>query len=71
MVTASASGLDPNISVKAAQIQAKRIATYRHVPLSQVLKLIEINTEQPLFGLFGPTKINVLSLNIALDKISK
>lgn len=71
MVTASGSGLDPNISVKGAQIQAQRIATYRHLPLSKVLKLIETHTEQPLLGLFGPEKINVLALNLALDQIRK
>ncbi len=71
LVTASGSGLDPNISVAGAQIQAKRIAAYRQIPLSKVLKLIETNTEKPLLGLFGPSKINVLTLNIALEKISK
>ncbi|SOD12602.1 K(+)-transporting ATPase subunit C [Pedobacter xixiisoli] len=71
MVTASGSGLDPNISVKGAEIQAKRIATYRHLPLSKVLKLIETHTEKPLLGLFGPKKVNVLALNVALDQISK
>lgn len=71
MVTASGSGLDPNISVASAQMQAKRIAKYRQIPLSRVLKLIETYTEQPFLGLFGPSKINVLSLNIALDKINK
>ncbi len=71
LVTASGSGLDPNISVAGAQIQAKRIATYRQIPLSKVMKLIEINTEKPLLGLFGPSKINVLALNIELEKFSK
>ena len=71
LVTASGSGLDPNISVAGAQTQAKRIATYRQIPLSKVMKLIEINTEKPLLGLFGPSKINVLALNIELEKFSK
>jgi len=69
MVTASGSGLDPNISAKGAEIQAKRIAFYRHLPLSKVLKLIETHTEKPLLGLFGPEKVNVLALNVALDDI--
>lgn len=69
MVTASGSGLDPNISVQSAEIQAKRIAAYRKLPLSKVLKLIETHTEQPLLGLFGPKKVNVLALNVALDDI--
>lgn len=71
MVTASGSGLDPNISVKGTEIQAKRIAAYRHMPLSKVLKLIETHTEKPLLGLFGPEKVNVLALNVALDEIEK
>ncbi|RYF25619.1 MAG: K(+)-transporting ATPase subunit C [Flavobacteriales bacterium] len=69
MVTASASGLDPNISVQGAQIQAKRIAKVRNLPLQKVNQLIIEHTEKPLMGLFGPTKINVLSLNIALDQL--
>jgi K+-transporting ATPase ATPase C chain len=71
LVTASGSGLDPNISVAGAEIQAKRIAAYRQIPLSKVLKLIAVNTEKPLLGLFGPSKINVLALNIELEKLSK
>jgi len=71
LITASGSGLDPNISIAGAQIQAKRIASYHQIPLSKVLKLIETNTEKPLLGLFGPSKINVLALNIALEKLSK
>ncbi|RZK44001.1 MAG: potassium-transporting ATPase subunit KdpC [Pedobacter sp.] len=69
MVTASGSGLDPNISVQAAQLQAKRIATYHNLPLSMVLKLIENHTEKPLLGLFGPEKVNVLALNVALTQV--
>lgn len=71
LVTASGSGLDPNISVAGALFQAKRIASYRQIPLSKVQKLIKLNTEKPLLGLFGPSKINVLALNIELEKISK
>jgi K+-transporting ATPase ATPase C chain len=71
MVTASGSGLDPNVSVKGAEMQAKRIAAYRQLPLSKVLKLIETHTEKPLLGLFGPEKVNVLALNAALDEIDR
>lgn len=71
MVTASGSGLDPNVSAKGAEMQAKRIAAYRHLPLSKVLKLIETHTEKPLLGLFGPEKVNVLALNVALDEIDR
>jgi len=71
LVTASGSGLDPNISVEAAKIQAKRVAISRQAPLSKIIKLIDIHTEKPLFGLFGPSKINVLELNVALDQTRK
>ena len=71
MVTASGSGLDPNISVKGAELQAKRIAAYRQLPLSKILKLVETHTDKPLLGLFGPQKVNVLVLNVALDEIDR
>ncbi len=67
LVTASGSGLDPNISVQAANIQAKRIAKIRHINENQIAKLITSNTEKPFLGIFGTEKINVLKLNIALD----
>ncbi|RZL50733.1 MAG: potassium-transporting ATPase subunit KdpC [Pedobacter sp.] len=70
LITVSGSGLDPDISVGGAQIQAKRIATYRQIPLAKILKLIETKTEKPFLGLFGPSKINVLALNIELEKLS-
>ncbi|HMT28142.1 MAG TPA: K(+)-transporting ATPase subunit C [Bacteroidia bacterium] len=69
MVTASGSGLDPNISVAAAKIQVKRIASARNINEDVLQNLIIENTEGSLFGLFGPEKINVLKLNIALDHI--
>jgi len=69
LVTASGSGLDPNISPKAALVQVKRIAATRKVSEETVEKLIAENTEAPLIGLFGPEKINVLKLNLALDKL--
>lgn len=69
LVTASASGLDPNISVEAAKVQVKRIATIRNIEEDVLLSLIDDQTEKPLFGLFGPSKINVLKLNIALDNV--
>lgn len=71
MVTASASGLDPNISVDAANIQIKRVADYHKLDEKQVSDLVEKNTKQPLFGLFGPTSVNVLRLNLALDALKK
>lgn len=69
LVTASGSGLDPNISPKAALVQVKRVAATRKISEEKVEKIIEGNTEGPLVGLFGPEKINVLKLNLALDKI--
>lgn len=69
LVTASGSGLDPDISVQAATVQVKRIATYRNLREDQVAMLVERNTQKPLFGLFGPSKVNVLNLNNALDDL--
>lgn len=69
MVTASGSGLDPHISVLSAKLQMKRIAKVRGLKVSQLDKLIEENTEKPMLGLFGTEKINVLQLNLALNKL--
>lgn len=69
LVTASGSGLDPNISVQAAKIQVKRIAIIRGIAEGNLQLLIVTNTEKPLAGMFGPEKINVLKLNIELDKL--
>ncbi|MCU7616342.1 K(+)-transporting ATPase subunit C [Chryseobacterium sp. PBS4-4] len=71
LVTASGSGLDPNFSVQAAKVQAKRIAKVRNLDESKVNMLIDENTEKPFLGMFGPEKINVLQLNIALDQLAK
>ena len=69
MVTASASGLDPNITVQGAKIQVKRIAKTRGITEENLQQLIVSNTEKPLAGMFGPEKINILKLNIALDNL--
>ncbi|HRO41731.1 MAG TPA: K(+)-transporting ATPase subunit C [Flavipsychrobacter sp.] len=69
MVTASGSGLDPNISIQAAKIQVKRIAKVRGIAEGNIEQLILSNTEKPLLGLLGPQKVNVLKLNIALDNL--
>jgi potassium-transporting ATPase KdpC subunit len=69
LVTASGSGLDPNISIQGAKVQVKRIAKARKVTEEQLLKLIEQNTEAPLLGALGTEKINVLKLNLALDRL--
>lgn len=69
LVTASGSGLDPDISPKAALIQVKRVAAARKVSEERVAQLVSEHTEKPLLGMFGPEKVNVLSLNIALEKL--
>ncbi len=69
LVTASGSGLDPNISVQAARVQVKRIAKMRHMSEEKLNLLIDEQTEKPLLGLFGTEKINVLKLNLALDNL--
>jgi K+-transporting ATPase ATPase C chain len=71
MVTASGSGLDPDISPAAAQIQVQRVAHSRGLTIMQVTDLVNQHTEAPLLGLFGPAKVNVLKLNVALDELKK
>lgn len=70
-VTRSASGIDPQISPENAAIQAKRVAAARHMGENEVKKLITENTEQRFLGVFGDPAVNVLSLNLALDKQGK
>ncbi|HSW05706.1 potassium-transporting ATPase subunit KdpC [Aquabacterium sp.] len=67
LVTASASGLDPHLSVAGALYQAARVAQARKLPLPQVQQLIDRHTEGRLFGLLGEPRVNVLQLNLALD----
>ncbi|MET4081758.1 K+-transporting ATPase ATPase C chain [Pedobacter sp. UYP30] len=71
MVTASGSGLDPNISVQGADIQIKRVAAYRKLDEKTVSDLVDKNTKGPLLGMFGPSSVNVLELNLALDDLKK
>ena len=70
MVTASGSGLDPNISEQGAIIQIKRIATIRKIDVRKVAELVVKNTNKPILGLFGPSSVNVLKLNLALDELN-
>ena len=69
LVTASGSGLDPDISPKAALVQVKRIAAVRRIDEEKIRQIVVSNTEEPLLGVFGPAKVNVLSLNLALEKL--
>lgn len=69
LVTASGSGLDPDLSPAGANVQIPRIAKIRGISAAQGAKLINDNTEQPLFGLFGPPRVNILKLNVALDEL--
>jgi K+-transporting ATPase ATPase C chain len=68
-VTASASGLDPDISIANARLQADRVAKERNVPVATVLDLINKRTNQPQLGFLGEKTINVLDLNLALDAL--
>ena len=67
LVTTSASGLDPEISIAAARWQASRVAAARGVPETEVLTLIEAHAQRPLLGFLGEPRVNVLALNLALD----
>jgi K+-transporting ATPase ATPase C chain len=68
LVTASASGLDPDISPAAAEYQAARVARLRNMPLAAVQVLIAQHQRGPLLGVFGESQVNVLDLNLALDQ---
>jgi len=70
LVTASASGLDPEISVAAALYQAGRVAAARHLAPEQVRKLVEEHRQAQVAGFFGEPRVNVLALNLALDRLS-
>jgi potassium-transporting ATPase KdpC subunit len=67
-VTTSASGVDPHISEANARIQARRVAAVRDLPLDRVLDLIEEHTDGRFLGLFGEPGVDVLQLNLSIDK---
>jgi potassium-transporting ATPase KdpC subunit len=71
LVTASASGLDPDISIAAARYQAARIARIRGIETEAVRSLIDAHARGRLFGLIGEPRVNVLELNLALDAHGK
>ena len=67
-VTTSGSGVDPDISPAYAQLQARRVAAIRHLPLATVERLIREHTDRRSLGFLGEPGVNVLELNLALDK---
>ncbi|MBE3551475.1 MAG: potassium-transporting ATPase subunit KdpC [Kyrpidia tusciae] len=71
LVTASGSGLDPDISLSAARIQIPRVAAARHVSVQQVEQVVQQHVRGLQWGLFGGgPRVNVLELNLALDRMS-
>jgi K+-transporting ATPase ATPase C chain len=70
-VTASASGLDPDITPANADLQAPRVAKVRHLPLSEVLHMVSAHTDGRNLGFLGEKAVNVVTLNLALDELSK
>jgi len=68
-VTTSASGIDPDISPAYAALQSRRVAAVRHLPLATVQRLIRQSTDGRSWGFFGEPGVNVLELNLALDKL--
>lgn len=69
LVTASGSGLDPDLSPAAARIQIARVANRRGLDPAVLEKLVADHTRGPLLGLFGPATVNVLELDLALDQL--
>jgi len=70
LVTASGSGLDPNVSPKAAYVQIARISAARGIPEERIKTLVDQHIHKPLFTIFGTYTINVLELNVDLDALN-
>jgi K+-transporting ATPase ATPase C chain len=70
-VTDSGSGVDPHISPANARIQAHRVSTVRHLPLAVVDRLVSQHTDGRFLGVLGEPGVNVLQLNLALDKTAR
>ncbi|AYA69600.1 potassium-transporting ATPase subunit KdpC [Acinetobacter sp. WCHA55] len=70
MVTASGSGIDPDISPESALLQVKRVAQQHHLPEQQVRDLVQQQIQPAQFGIYGQARVNVLQLNLALDQLS-
>lgn len=71
LVTASGSGLDPDISPQAALVQIPRIARSRNINRKIIWELVQKHIQTPFLGIFGPERVNVLKLNLDLDDLQK
>ncbi|WKJ91706.1 potassium-transporting ATPase subunit KdpC [Methylomonas montana] len=71
LITASASGLDPHISVAAAEYQIKRVAKIRKINAAKLQGLVDAHTEGRQWQVFGEPRVNVLKLNLALDQVGR
>jgi potassium-transporting ATPase KdpC subunit len=68
LVTSSASGLDPNLTPAGAEFQLVRVARARELPVARVRELVAANTDDRTFGILGEPRVNVVMLNVALDR---